>query len=140
MKIWLKRLAVAGAILVVVAFLVLEALRLAGMRAGVDSVALPVGSEIASRAGGNDYADAYRVPIPAPPLSLKDVALPSSGGQEIFRGPNEVIHEGRAPGLRYLLSYLLSPGPTATQLTVSTAVFYESPLGSKRRCCLTGVK
>ena len=72
MKIWLKRLAVAGTTLLVLAFLGLEVLRVIGTRAGVESVALPAGSEIEARSNSSDYSDAYSVSIPRS-VSLNDM-------------------------------------------------------------------
>ena len=128
LKIWLKRLAVAGTALLVLAFLALEVLRVVGTRAGVESVALPAGSEIEALSDSSDYSDAYRAPIPRS-ASLNDVIAYLGGKVEVVQGRNEVLYEGRAPGLRYTVSYLVSPGATSSHLTISTSVFYESALG-----------
>ena len=131
LKTWLKRIAVAGTALLVLAFLALEILRVVGTRAGVESVALPAGSEIEARSDSSDYSDAYRAAIPRS-VSFNDlIAYLSQGGGkvEVIQDRNEVLYEGRAPGLRYTVSYLLSPGARTTHLTISTSVFYESALG-----------
>ena len=129
MKIWIRRVAVAAAVLLLFGFLALETLRFLGTRAGVETVALPDGSEIQSRSFGNDYADAYRIPLPVRYVSLRELSGASESDREVFRGENEVIFEGGAPGLRYLLSYHVSPGEESSHLTVSTVVFYETFVG-----------
>lgn len=136
MKTWFKRFALVAAALLVLAFLALEILRVVGTRSGVESVVLPAGSEIAARSDSSDYSDAYRILIPKS-VSLQDWIAHISQGRgeglevsEVVRAQNEVVYEGRAPGLRFLLSYFLSPGPSSTHLTISTSVFYESLLGA----------
>ena len=74
---------------------------------------------------GADYTDAYRVPV-ADETTIETFSF--GAGTEIERTANEVVWEGRAPGLRFLAAYHLdSDGPAI--LTLSTAVFYESWIG-----------
>ena len=127
-KVWLKRLAILGTILVVLGFGVLETIRFVAKRRGVESVQLPPGSEILTLSVGADYTDAYRCPLHRPGLTLDHVLPPQAEG-EIARTQNEVVYEGEAPGLRYLASYFLDPAEDAKCVTLSTVVFYKSPLG-----------
>ena len=130
MKRWLRRLVLASIVLTATILGILEALRWTATRQGVVSVPLPEGSEIAKRALESDYADAYRIPLDRPDISGDTIAsLTFQPGREIARTDNEVVFAGGAPGLRFLASYVLEPDEDAVQLTMSTAVFYESALG-----------
>ena len=107
MRLWLKRLTVVAAVLGLLGLLALEIGRWLGRRAGVEEVGLPAGSEILARSSGGDYADAYRLVLRDFAASLETARGVSSGDAAVFRDENEVIFEGRAPGLRFLLSYHL---------------------------------
>lgn len=123
---WIKRLLVAAGVLLVAGIAALETARVVAHRRGVASVDLPQGSEIRRRSAGADYTDAYQVTLPAD-SDLDQAAF--GQGTEVFRDRTEVVWEGRAPGLRFLASYRLEPGPPR-RFTLSTAVFYESAIGA----------
>ena len=127
---WIYWLGGSFAALAILGFVVLESMRAVGFRRGVETVALPVGSRIEALSSDPDYWDSYRVPV-APPVALDSIErFVFQGGTEVARTPNELVFEGRAPGLRFLISYYLTdPGPAQT-LTVSTLVEYESWLGA----------
>ena len=130
MKTWVRRLVVAGALLGLVGLVALEGMRYSASRRGVETVALPLGSEVARLAASADYTDAYRVALARPEATAEDVlGLRFDQGGEIVRTENEIVYEGTAPGLRFLASYFFEPGPTGGFVTLSTAVFYKSALG-----------
>ena len=127
---WFYWLGGGFAALAMLGFVVLESMRIVGHRRGVESVAMPVGSRIEALSSDPDYWDSYRAPV-APAVTLDSIErFVFQRGTEVARTPNEVVFEGRAPGLRFLISYYLTdPGPAQT-LTVSTLVEYESWLGA----------
>ena len=133
MKSWLKRGVVLVGGLGLLAVLFLEGLRFSATRQGVSAVAIPSGSKIAELAATADYTDAYRIQVKESGLRGTDVrSLAFQQGREVARTDNEIVFEGRAPGLRFLAAYLLEPvqdGSQQSQLTMSTAVFYESGWG-----------
>ncbi len=118
---------IAGAVLAVVGLVTLEALSWTAKRRGIESVTLPPGSEIARLSAQADYADAYRCAVPGNAVTVDQLIPP--GENEVTRTQNEVVQQGTAPGLRYLASYVVEGDGTTRQVTLSTAVFYESPLG-----------
>ena len=122
---WVRRGAVAASLLLIVSIGVLETLRFVAYRRGVSAVDLPVGSEIRQRAAAADYTDAYSALVEGE-LNLDGVTF--GLGREVVRTSYEVVYEGGAPGLRYLASYHLEPGPPQ-RFTLSTVVFYESVIG-----------
>ena len=128
-QVWLKRFAVAAALLVVLGFVALEALRFAAGRAGVREVVLPIGSEIEQIATGADYVDAYRAPLGCSGLSIASL-MPVNAERETVRTASEVVYRGTAPGLHYFASYILEPPEDPTRFVLATAVFYDSVLGS----------
>ena len=72
----------------VVGFGTLETLRLVASRRGVQSVALPRGSEVEARSGSADYVDAYRAPLPTPvPLESIECFV-FQGGRRVAATPN----------------------------------------------------
>jgi hypothetical protein len=113
----------------VLGFAGLESLRFLAWRGGVESVALPPGSEIERLSSSADYVDAYRAPVAGPiPLEVIE-RLAFQRGTEVAASPNEVVFESTAPGLRFLVSYYLTDPDQSQTVTVGTAVFYESFLG-----------
>ena len=127
---WIKRLTVLAVALALLVLLGLEAMRFVAARHGVETVPLPEGSEIEARSAEADYADAYRSPLPDPEVSLESLAHRASPARLLVaEAADEVVYEGRAPGLRYLVSLVLDRRGETVYLTLSTAVFYESPLG-----------
>ena len=126
-RFWLKRIAIAGVALVLVGVVALEALRWTSKRRGVESVPLPPSSEIAALSGEADYTDAYRCAVAGGALNADQLIPP--GENEVARTQNEVVQEGTAPGLRFLTSYVLEQRGATQFVTLSTAVFCDSPLG-----------
>jgi len=126
---WVRLLAVLGLVGLGLGFAVLESLRFAGSRRGVESVGLPQGSAIAMLSSGADYMDAYRSPL-ASHVSIETIdRFAFQRGEVVAASPNEVVFQSQAPGLRFLVSYHLTDIEDHQSVTVSTAVFYESLLG-----------
>ncbi len=122
---WIKRGILAALVIVVVGVGVLETLRLVAARRGVAAVEPPPTSEIRRLAVDAAYTDAYSGIIRAD-VALEAIAF--GAGREVTRTSNEVVWQGTAPGLRFLASYHIDPGPPR-RFTLSTAVFYESLIG-----------
>ncbi len=122
---WLKRGMFAALVIVVVGVGALECLRFVAIRRGVSAVELPPASEIRRRAFGAHYTDAYSTVIRDD--AMLD-AVEFGAGREVARTPDEVVWQGNAPGLHFLASYHIDPGPPR-RFTLSTAVFYESVIG-----------
>lgn len=122
---WSKRVVLVTLVIVLVGMVALETLRLVASRRGVSAAELPADSEILRRAVGANYTDAYSAVI-GPEVMLDSVEF--GGGREVSRTPHEVVWQGTAPGLRFLASYHIDPGPPR-RFTLSTAVFYESTMG-----------
>ena len=122
---WARRGAILALLLSLVGFGSLEAVRFVAHRRGTSAVDLPAASEIRTRADGADYTDAYRAPLED---NVTLDALSFGGGPPVVRTDREALWEGRAPGLRFIVSYHLeTDGPRF--VTLSTAVFYESTVG-----------
>ena len=136
-RTWLKRGGIVVAVLLLLGLLALETVRFIGTRAGVVEVALPHGSEIEALSRDSDYFDAYRVTVAEGPVSLTEVmehliGAPGPGveGVDAGRADNEVVVPGRAPGLRFFVSYHVESRRGSTDLTMSTVVVYDSWLGA----------
>ncbi len=134
---WLKRVGIVGAVLLLLGLLALEAVRFIGTRAGVVEVALPHGSKIEALSRKSDYSDAYRATVAEGPVSLSEVMErligapgPRLDGVDAGRADNEVVVQGRAPGLRFFVSYHVESRLGSTDFTMSTVVVYDSWLGA----------
>ncbi len=128
---WMRPLLLGAVALVMLGAVGLKGLRRVGTGRGVAAVSLPALSEIASRASEAEYADAYRAPLSRLPSLASVERLAFQRGRKVVSTPTEVVYEGGAPGLRFLVSYYVTganggePG-----VVVSTVVFYESWIGA----------
>ncbi len=125
---WLKRIVIVAVILLLLGFGFLEALRWFAQRQGVSEVDLPAGSEIEKLAVAADYVDAYKVAVETEAIPESLMVASFGKARQVAKTGREVVTEGSAPGLRFLVSYHSHLG-SPPQVTFSTAVFYESIVG-----------
>jgi hypothetical protein len=127
---WPRVLGATALACLVIGFGALETFRFIASRRGVESVALPRGSEAEARSASADYVDAYRARLstPVPLASIERFVF--QGGARVASTSNEVVFESGAPGLRLLISYYLTDPSPEQSVTVSTVVFYESVVGA----------
>ena len=125
---WIKFAIIVITALVVLGFLLLKILRSVAQNQGVTEVNLPSGSEIERLALHADYVDAYQVTVEKASIPESLFVASYGGNREVARTDQEIVTEGIAPGLSFLVSYHSADGNP--QYTIfSTAVFYESVLG-----------
>lgn len=125
---WLKYTLGIIAVLFILGVCALEILHSIAENQGVTAVSLPSGSEIEKLASKADYVDAYKVMVKK--AAVPDTLHVVSFGEvrEVAKTGQEIVVEGSAPGLRFLVSYHSVPG-NPPHATFSTAVFYKSIIG-----------
>jgi len=109
--------------LAVVAFVAVLGLFVMAGVASVHGIPVPSTSFVASLQA--DYSDAYRAPLEF--NTYRDIAqlteyISHNGERESYRGDNEIIYEGRAPGIQYFVSYILDKTTVPQTLTMVTSV------------------
>jgi len=97
---------------------------------GVKRVAIPENSYLAAAAQSADYADAYRIPMEF--VFYRDIHgviqnATIKGDNEVHRSETEVVYEGKAPGLRYQVSYVLDRSVDPPTLAMVTVVKITDP-------------
>ena len=129
---WAKIVVLTVLVLAVLVFDVFVALAIVARSRGVEAATLPGESLVATLAADADYTDAYRVRVSAldfPSVEVFDSLAFERGSGVVGRAPGEVVYRGRAPGLQYHVSYLLTSQDDDRWVTLSTAVHYESGAG-----------
>jgi hypothetical protein len=131
MGVILRFIAIGSAVALVVG--VVGLFIMAGVAAGhgVERVQIPVDSYIALVAAAADYADAYRAPMPYGGYRNIDevIAKAFKKGREVYRGDEEVVYEGEARGVHYMVSYILDNKGDPPTLTVATRIRYVTDQG-----------
>jgi hypothetical protein len=92
---------------------------------GVKRIDIPPKSYLAATAPSADYADAYMIKMEF--VAYRDIHqvienATIKGDDETFRSANEVVYEGKAPGLRYHVAYILNREPNPPTLAMVTTV------------------
>jgi hypothetical protein len=118
------RAAVATLIVVAIAA-VLGLVVMAGVAATHGVVHIPVPSSSYLSSVKADHIDAYRAPLEY--NTYRDIArltafIQHNGERETYRSDDEIVYEGRAPGVTYFVSYILDRTTNPQTLSMVTAV------------------
>lgn len=119
--------AIVVAAIVVVVTVIIGIFIMAGVAGTHDVVPIPVPSYsyISSYEHSADYVDCYRAPLEYNTYRNLDRVIegvPHKGEREVYRNEMEVVYEGHAVGLHYLLSYILDRSTDPATLSIATAV------------------